>query len=133
MIVDGQESNPSPVISGVPQGTVLGPLYFLIYINDIGEKLTSGTKLRLFADDSLLYRDIKSRNDSEILQRDLDGLQKWEEKWKMEFHPDKCQVLTITNKKQTIRSEYTIHNQLLKATDSAKYLGVIIDDKLKWK
>ena len=76
---------------------------------------------------------LKSRNDSEILQKDLDNLQKWEDKWKMEFHPDKCQVLTITNKKQTIRSEYTIHNQLLKATNSAKYLGVIIDDKLKWK
>ena len=133
VIVDGQESDPSPVISGVPQGTVLGPLFFLIYINDIGENLTPGTTLRLFADDSLLYRNIKDRDDCQILQKDLDNLQKWENKWKMEFHPDKCQVLTISNKKQNIKSDYTIHNQTLKTTNNAKYLGVIIDDKLKWK
>ena len=133
--MDGQESDSSPVISGVPQGTVLGPLFFLIYINDIGEKLTPGTKLRLFADDSLpvLYRNINDRDDCKTLQGDLDNLQRWEDKWKMDFHPDKCQLLTISNKKQNIKSEYTIHNQILKNTNNAKYLGVIIDDKLKWK
>ena len=83
VIVDGTESGELPVKSGVPQGTVLGPLLFLIYINDIDEDLTPGTKLRLFADDSFLYRQIKSKNDSLILQRDLNTLQQWEKKWKM--------------------------------------------------
>ena len=78
VIVDGMASNPKPVLSGVPQGTVLGPLFFLVYINDISEGLTEGTKISLFADDSLLYRKINSTNDSIILQKDLDALQRWE-------------------------------------------------------
>ena len=78
VIVDGKESSELHVKSGVPQGTVLGPLLFLIYINDINDDLTPGTKLRLFADDSFLYRQMKSKTDSMILQKDLETLQKWE-------------------------------------------------------
>ena len=99
VLVDGAESNEIAVRSGVPQGTVLGPLLFLIYINDININITPGTKLRLFADDSFLYREIKDTNDCKILQNDLETLQKWEKKWKMEFHPEKCQLLRITKKK----------------------------------
>ena len=67
VVVDGKASKPTDVLSGVPQGTVLGPLFFLVYINDISKDLTPGTKIRLFADDSLLYRTIRSRGDCEIL------------------------------------------------------------------
>ena len=74
VLVDGKESELKPVLSGVPQGTVLGPLFFLIYINDISKELTPGTSLRLFADDSLLYRTIKNEEDSIILQNDLNKL-----------------------------------------------------------
>ena len=82
-MVDGVSSSPTEVLSGVPQGTVLGPLFFLVYINDISQGLSKGTKLRLFADDSLLYREINSLEDSAILQRDLNLLQSWEKngKW----------------------------------------------------
>ena len=66
VIVDGQTSPPSNVLSGVPQGTVLGPLFFLVYINDISRGLSKGTTIRLFADDSLLYRPIKCLKDCEI-------------------------------------------------------------------
>ena len=89
-MVEGKASTPSVVLSGVPQGTVLGPLFFLIYINDISKGLTKGTKIRLFADDSLLYRTIKTPKDSAILQKDLETLQIWEKQWKMEFYPGKC-------------------------------------------
>ena len=135
VIVEGIESDPHPVLSGVPQGTVLGPLFFLIYINDIGNNLSPGTKLSLFADDSLLYRDIKSVKDCEILQKDLDSLQEWEGKWKMEFHPGKCQVLKISRKRKDhkINYDYKIHKQILKETNSAKYLGVTIDSELRWR
>ena len=134
VLVDGKCSDPTPVLSGVPQGTVLGPLFFLVYINDISSDLSKGTFIRLFADDSLLFREIKSQQDCKILQEDLNKLQKWEEKWKMEFHPDKCQLIQISNKTKTlISSDYYIHNQKLEVTDSAKYLGVIIDNKLNWK
>ena len=133
VVVEGVESQPGDVLSGVPQGTVLGPLFFLVYINDIAQGLSEGTKLRLFADDSLLYRIIKSPRDVEILQKDLETPQNWEKKWKMEFHPGKCQHLRITNKKNPIPSTYKIHDTPISETDSAKYLGVVIDSKLTWK
>ena len=132
MIVEGMESAPSKVLSGVPQGTVLGPLFFLIYINDISKGLSEGTKIRLFADDSLLYRTIETPSDSATLQNDLNTLQLWEKKWKMEFHPGKCQLLRITNKIEPIKATYFIHDTPVSETDSAKYLGVVIDTKLKW-
>ena len=133
VLVEGMASPPTKVLSGVPQGTVLGPLLFLIYINDISNGLSEGTKLKLFADDSLLYRTIKSPKDSEILQKDLNTLQTWEKKWKMQFHPDKCQLLKITNKTNQINSTYKIHNHIISETNSAKYLGITIDSKLHWK
>ena len=132
VIVEGSESTQIAVKSGVPQGTVLGPLLFLIYINDIDKCLTNGTKLRLFADDSFLYRTINNQNDVQILQNDLNSLQQWESKWKMEFHPDKCQVLRITNKLKPIKSNYQIHSIDLQETNHAKYLGIVIDSKLNW-
>ena len=133
VLVDSIKSSSRPVASGVPQGTVLGPLLFLIYINDISNGLSPGTKIRLFADDSLLYRTINSKNDCDILQHDLNKLQQWEKSWKMEFHPQKCQLLTITNKINPTKNIYSIHNIPLQKTDSAKYLGVLIDSKLRWK
>ena len=133
VVVDGKESTPSNVQSGVPQGTVLGPLFFLVYINDISKGLSKGTKLNLFADDSLLYRIIRSAEDILILQKDLNTLQLWEKKWKMEFHPGKCQLLRITNKKKPLIATYTIHNTPISETDSAKYLGVVIDSHLHWR
>ena len=133
VVIDGKASEPTDVLSGVPQGTVLGPLFFLIYINDISKNLTPGTKIRLFADDSLLYRTIRSPADCKILQEDLNTLQKWEQLWKMEFHPGKCHLLQITNKLNPISFVYNIHNTPLTKVDSAKYLGVIIDSKLNWK
>ena len=78
------------VISGVPQGIVLGTLLFLAFINDLPESTSSDT--RLFADDVLIYRHIKSDEDARRLQQDLDALQKWESEWQMNFHPEKCQV-----------------------------------------
>ena len=84
--VDGNSSNPLPVLSGVPQGTVLCPLFFLIYINDIDKNLSPGTKIRLFADDSLL-REITDISNSQTLQKDINTLQHWESHNKMEFQP----------------------------------------------
>jgi hypothetical protein len=87
---------------------------------------------RLFADDCLLYRRIRTTEDQAILQRDLDNLQQWENNWLMRFNPDKCEVLIATNKKSPIHCEYTIHGQVLNQTDSAKYLGLNIHKSLSW-
>ena len=87
-------SKPAPVLSSVPQGTALDPLLFLAYINDTNEQhLSPGSQIRLFVEDSLLYRNILTPKESVILQGELNVLQAWEHENKMEFHPDKCQVL----------------------------------------
>ena len=126
--LEGTLSDPSDVLSGVPQGTVLGPLLFLIYINDLPQFVSEGTNVRLFADDSALYRKIKTPNDHLILQRDLDSLVEWENRNCMEFHPGKCELLRISTKREHNISKfnYSIHNTVIEATKHAKYLGVTI-------
>ena len=133
VVVEGMASTPTKVLSGVPQGTVLGPLFFLVYINDITKGLSIKTFIRLFADDALLYRIINNPSDSVTLQKDLNTLQLWEKKWKMEFHPGKCNLLRITNKITPIKYIYKIHDIPILETDSAKYLGVLIDSNLHWR
>jgi hypothetical protein len=86
-----------PVLSGVPQGTVLGPLLFLAYINDIPVTATS-SETKLFADDSLLYHTINNQTNSDQLQRDLTTLEDWENKWQTSFNAKKCIVIRIAPK-----------------------------------
>jgi hypothetical protein len=128
VVLDGQSSAATTVSSGVPQGTALEPLLFLLFINDLPSVVSSTT--RLFADDCLLYRMIRTTEDQTILQRDLDNLQQWENNRLMKFNPDKCEVLIATNKKSSIHSEYTIHGQVLNQTDPAKYIGINIHKSL---
>ena len=122
--LEGVSSTTAPVTSGVRQGAVLGPLLFLAYINDLPECVSS--PCRLFADDSLLYRVIKTPQYAKILQDDLDKLQDWEKKWLMEFNADKCEVLRISNKRTIHEASYTIHGFNLTLTKKAKYLGSIL-------
>ena len=94
--VNGALSDITGVTSGVPQGSVLGPVLFLLYINDIDGNITFS--IRLFADDSIIYRKISSKTDHEILKIDLNQLKTWSDKWQMEFNVSKCVHLPITNK-----------------------------------
>jgi hypothetical protein len=99
--------------SGVPQGSVLGPGLFLYYINDLQSRLTS--IVRLFADDTIAYLTISNNNDAETLQNDLDKLGHWENEWCMKFHPDKCTVLRVTNKKKITDAKYQLHGHTLRS------------------
>jgi myo-inositol-hexaphosphate 3-phosphohydrolase len=90
------------------------------------------SKTRLFADDAIVYLTITFDIDSVSLQDDLNKLAKWEERWKMSFHPEKCNVLTISRKKQPIMNSYTLHCQQLEHVTTAKYLGVSITSDMKW-
>jgi len=95
VVVEGQISHTIPVTSGVPQGSVLRPLLFLLYINDLPECVSSQSTVRLFADDSFLYRKIRSAADSIQLQHDLDQLAVWEQSWwLMSFNTSKCNTWT---------------------------------------
>ena len=131
VVLDGCTSRTAPIQSGVPQGSVLGPLLFLLFINDLPEYVHHSS-VRLFADDCILYTEISSPSDASLLQYDLDSLQQWESDWLMEFHPLKCQVLHITNRRSPTRALYTIHGHQLEEVESAKYLGVTIHQKLSW-
>ena len=133
VLLDGTRSSEADVLSGVPQGTVLGPLLFLAFINDLPES-TRNSDARLFADDCLLYRHIASKNDSALLQQDLTALERWEETWQMTFHPAKCTVIRIsTNRRQIINTSYQLHGHTLEVVDSSKYLGVTISEDLTWR
>ena len=132
VVLEGVHSSSVPVLSGVPQGTVAGPLLFLTYINDLPDVITF-SNTRLFADDSLLYKEIRKPADKRKLQQDLDALEQWERDWQMSFNPSKCAVLNIHNNRKNppVRS-YTLHNQALQTTKSSKYLGVTLTDDMSW-
>ena len=110
----------APVLSGVPQGTVLGTLLFLTYINDMPEMVKS-SETKLFADDSLLFRPINNQADSVLLQNDLTSLQDWEDKWQMSFNTKKCQIIRITPKNRPqLPTTYKLHGHTLDTVDASK-------------
>ena len=129
VVVDGAYSWWSPVHSGVPQGTVLGPLLFLIYINDLPDSVSR--TVRLFADDCLVYREVGSIDDQLALQRDLDSLENWAHIWGMKFNPSKCTILTIS-RSPPLHKFYSLCGTILQQVSEAKYLGVNISEDLHW-
>ena len=129
VIVEGVESSETTVDSGVPQGTVLGPLLFLCHINDLPERTRSAI-VRLFADDCLLYRTIRHLNDQLALQEDLRQLEIWASDWGMCFNAKKCYVLSVNSKKFSFY--YQLDGTILKHVDNNPYLGLLISKDLKW-
>ena len=94
MLLEGGLSSEKDVLAGVPKGTVMGTLLFLTYINDLPDCVAS-SETKLFADDSLLFRVVKSQQDADYLQKDLTALEKWEREWQMYFHLEKCIVIRM--------------------------------------
>ena len=128
VLVGGKISDLVNVMSGIPQGTVLGPLLFICYINDLPNTIKS--KIRIYADDTLVYSCINTIDDCILLQRDLVELEKWAKVWKIEFNPLKCELLTITNQRSPLKFTDHINDVPIKEADFVKYLGVVIDSKL---
>ena len=116
--------------AGVPQGTVLGPLLFLLYINDLPDNVQSS--VRLSADDALLYGIVASDADCDLLQSDLRRLESWQYHWQMEFNPSKRKTVTISHKNNPPQRKYVFCGVELEQVDSFPYLGVTISNKLKW-
>ena len=131
VVVNGVKSDWAPVVSGVPQGTVIGPLLFSLHINDITADIDS--EIRLFADDCVCYREIKDKEDILKLQRDIDRLGNWARKWGMRFQPVKCNMVQLTRKHlNKIQASYTLEGAVLENVDSIKNLGVTITNDLRW-
>ena len=132
VVVDGEFSSYATVDSGVPQGTVLGPLLFLLFINDLPSNVHS-SKVRLFADDCLVYKEVKTAQDQIDLQKDLSALETWGNLWGMRFNAKKCNILRVTKKGgNPLQRFYTLNNQILQEVPDAKYLGIQIDSNLDW-
>ena len=107
-------------LSGVPQGTGLRPLLFLIYINDIVEGLQCNM-IRLFADDAILYTTVTSDKDIDKLQQDLNQVCRWTSKWQMTFNPKKCNTMSVGLKKTKFHHEYTMLGEALAQVQEHKY------------
>ena len=135
----GKTSRSIPVLSGVPQGSILGPLLFLVYVNDLLEKsTTSSVALDLFADDTKCYHAIRTTDDVKALQCDLDGISQWCRTWRMNLNETKCGVLKVTRNLKPVQSSYHLNND--NSANSTvickmlvqKDLGVLITADLKW-
>ena len=105
-------------------------MLFLLYINDINNAITS--QIKLFADDSVPYRNIRNKNDQVILQSDLDTISSWAEKWLMKLNINKCSVLSITLKRNSIFHDYDILGAMLKRVTNHDHLGATISSDLNW-
>ena len=103
------------------QGSVLGPILFLVDINDLPDELSS--QVRLFADDTTVYLTIGDTEDGKVLQNDLDRLSVWEDRWDMEFYPSKCQVVRVTTSRKLINVTYTLHGPSPGGCHKCKVLG----------
>ena len=133
VIVNGASSSWTDVTSGVPQGSVLGPILFLIYINDMPNVVHSC--IMLFADDTKLYRVVTSPEDCVAIQQDIDNLVEWSRLWQLRFHPKKCKVMRVGTGHPDARYHMTEGDGdvvELEITRLEKDLGVHIDDQLKF-
>ena len=126
--VNSSKSSWTNVTSGVPQGSVIGPLLFVIFINDLPEHIK--THCKLFADDSKLYGKVFTEEDQIQLQEDLNACYNWAKRWDMHFHPKKCKVLHIG--KHNRRDIYHLGNNLIDETVEEKDLGVTVSNTLSW-
>ena len=129
--VNGTSSDWTDVTSGVPQGSVIAALLFVIFINDLPDNIKS--HIFLFADDCKFFWEILSAEDTDVMQEDLTTLNEWSKKWLLTFHPDKCVNLRISLKKDPGTHTYTLGNNELKNVDEVKDLGVLVDRKLKFE
>ena len=130
VVLDGEASSELSVSSGVPQGSVLGPILFFLYINDLPDHIHY--QVRLFADGTAVYLAVQGQEDSATLQNDLNKLQEWEQLWDMEFNPSKRQVLHIARSRKPIHRNYTMHGQVIESVDHVRYLGVDISSNLNF-
>ena len=130
VVVRGTFSSWTHVRSGVPQGTILGPILFLIYVNDISSNISSSIKM--FADDTKVYREITDlENDTRALQTDIVRLVDWATLWQLRFNPEKCEMMRITHSRDRLVPSYIMGSRIT-PVKYTKDLGILISSDLSW-
>ena len=135
VVLDGKTSTATPVLSGVPQGSVLGPLLFLIYFNDsASEQLNLGTNITMYADDLLLHREINCPEDHLKLQQDVNKIANWINENKLTLNSKKCKYMIVSRccGRSAPSCTPTLNGQPLDRVHQYKYLGVLLIDDLTW-
>jgi len=130
VIINGMKSKPAWVLSGIPQGSVLGPLLFILFVNDMPETVQS--HIQMFADDTKIFREVNNPAESLLLQTDIEILEKWSSTWQLKFNAEKCKVMHLGTKNS--KHQYIMHNEgieiTVQQTELEKDLGVFVDPKL---
>ena len=135
VVLNGKQSSMKPVLSGVPQGSVLGPLLFLIYINDaVHAALDSHTHIILYADDILLYRVISNTTDYSMLQTDINTVSTWVTSNNLSLNVEKYKLMVISRlrKKSVSVPLLSLNGLPMERVSSYKYLGITITEDLSW-
>ena len=128
VVVNGKCSSWQNVISGTPEGSVISPLLFALFVNDF--PLQVRTNCLMFADDIKIYSEISDTNDTGHLQEDLDRLNNWSSTWKLKLDPYKCKSFSITLKSNPVVYQYKIGDTALENVQTIRDLGVILDRRL---
>ena len=133
VVINGSQSKSVMLTSGVPQGSVLGPLLFIVYINDLSDIFPNNIISKYFADDAKIYTEVKSLDDIDNLQFSLDDLADWANKWQLNISIKKCFVVDVLQRQSSDRFyNNTLVDTELDCVTSCKDLGVTVDDKLKF-
>ena len=138
VVVGGQTSSTLPVRSGVPQGSILGPLLFVIFINDMFSCVSEGTNIALYADDTKIWREIIGYPDHHIIQNDINRLYDWSVRNRMKFHPQKCKALSVSLQRNVLYNLpfntffYKLSGSDIDFVPSQSDLGVAINSRFNW-
>ena len=136
VIVNEAKSDWAKVTSGVPQGSVLGPLLFVVFINDLPEVIDEDSTMYMYADDTKLYRHIRAIDDTEVAQSDIDAMDEWGEEWGMFFHPSKCHALKLGHRFAELHDmfvPYKLGGSHLDTVSAERDLGITIDCDLSFE
>lgn len=128
--LNGEGSPMLPVLSGVPQGSILGPLLFVVYVNDIPEKIIFSS-IFMFADDTKLLKCISSFNDHMLLQEDLTSLETWCIEWHLKLNATKCVALEFSFAEHD-PTDYTLNGRIVSTKQSHRDLGILVCSNLSW-
>ena len=129
-VLRGRYSSWLEITSGVPQGSVLAPVMFLIYINDLQANIDENSYINMFADDAKIQRKVLDENCCRKLQDDMNKLHEWSKTWQMEFNVNKCHVIKFGKSEKRPQWNYTLGNVVLMESDKERDLGVTVSKKL---